>query len=50
MSSKRVVVVGAGLAGLAAASRLIRSGVKDVVILEAADRSVGRLVVSFSMS
>jgi polyamine oxidase len=38
----RVVVVGAGIAGLAAASRLRRAGI-DCVVLEARDRIGGRL-------
>jgi monoamine oxidase len=38
----RVVVVGAGIAGLAAASRLRRAGI-PCVVLEARDRVGGRL-------
>lgn len=38
----RVIVVGAGIAGLAAASRLRRAGI-DYVVLEARDRIGGRL-------
>lgn len=41
MSESTVVVVGAGLAGLAAATRLDQAGV-DVVVLEARDRVGGR--------
>lgn len=41
-TSTRVVVLGAGLAGLAAARLLVRRGVDDVVVLEARDRVGGR--------
>src|SRR3954453_16507492 len=37
MSSPRVVIVGAGFGGLAAAIELRRNGIEDVVILEKAD-------------
>jgi monoamine oxidase len=43
MASPRVVIVGAGAAGLAAASRLFRSGLQRVTLLEAADRIGGRV-------
>lgn len=39
----RVVVVGAGLAGLSAAADLLRRGFKDIVVLEASERVGGRL-------
>ncbi|WP_030663317.1 protoporphyrinogen oxidase [Streptomyces cellulosae] len=42
-SSDRVVVVGAGIAGLAAAHRLLRRGV-GVTVLEASDRVGGKLL------
>lgn len=42
MSSTRVAVLGAGLAGLAAATRLVRGGY-DVTIYEARDRVGGRV-------
>jgi phytoene dehydrogenase-like protein len=43
MDKLRVVVVGAGAAGLAAAARLLECGVRNVVILEAEDRMGGRI-------
>uniref|UniRef100_A0A6G1S8Y2 Spermine oxidase n=1 Tax=Aceria tosichella TaxID=561515 RepID=A0A6G1S8Y2_9ACAR len=39
----QVVIIGAGLAGLAAAQRLHESGVDDVIILDALDRVGGRV-------
>ncbi|MYA12151.1 MAG: FAD-dependent oxidoreductase [Gemmatimonadetes bacterium] len=41
--SQRVVIVGAGVAGLAAATELRTNGVDDVVVLEARDRIGGRV-------
>ena len=38
MRRAKVVVIGAGIAGLSAASHLYKSGLSDVVILEASDR------------
>ncbi|XP_052859703.1 spermine oxidase-like [Anopheles cruzii] len=43
MANPRVVVVGAGAAGIAAASKLYQSGITNVTILEASDRYGGRL-------
>ncbi|MGX1366727.1 oxygen-dependent protoporphyrinogen oxidase [Streptomyces canus] len=43
MSGSQVVVVGAGIAGLAAAHRLVRSGAR-VTVLEASDRVGGKLL------
>ena len=43
MDKLRVVVVGAGAAGLAAAARLMERGVRNVFILEAEDRLGGRI-------
>ena len=40
--SAKVVIVGAGFAGLSAARELVKKGVKDVVVLEARDRVGGR--------
>ena len=42
MSRRRVVVVGAGIAGLAAAFRLLQARV-SILVLEAADRPGGRM-------
>lgn len=42
-SKTKVVVVGAGMAGLTAASKLVNSGVTDVVVLEAQDYIGGRI-------
>ena len=39
----RVIIVGGGIAGLAAAKRLIDSGIYDILILEATERVGGRL-------
>ncbi|XP_018406624.1 PREDICTED: spermine oxidase-like [Cyphomyrmex costatus] len=40
---RKIVIVGAGAAGIAAASRLLQRGVNDFVILEANDRIGGRI-------
>lgn len=42
-SSPKVIVVGAGIAGIAAADVLCREGFGDVVVLEATDRVGGRI-------
>ncbi|CAH2305332.1 spermine oxidase-like [Pelobates cultripes] len=39
----RVVIIGAGFAGLAAATTLVKHGFKDLVILEALERAGGRV-------
>nr|CAD7427041.1 unnamed protein product [Timema monikensis] len=39
----KVLIVGAGVAGVAAASRLLEKGISDIVILEAEDRIGGRV-------
>jgi spermine oxidase len=39
----KIVIIGAGAAGLAAASRLFKNGFKDVIVLEASDRIGGRI-------
>ena len=43
IKSKSVVVVGAGAAGLAAASRLYKHGLTDVTVVEASNRLGGRI-------
>lgn len=42
-TDERILVIGAGIAGLAAASELRASGFDDVVVLEARDRIGGRI-------
>lgn len=39
----KIVIVGAGASGIAAASRLLQRGISDFVILEANDRIGGRI-------
>lgn len=41
--SPRIIIVGAGISGLAAAERLLKHGYSNLVILEAADRIGGRI-------
>ena len=43
----RVVVVGAGLAGVAAVGALRAGGIRDVTLLEAQDRPGGRVQTAF---
>ncbi|XP_011183904.2 spermine oxidase [Zeugodacus cucurbitae] len=43
MKSKRVVIIGAGAAGVAAATRLLESGFENVLLLEAENRFGGRI-------
>lgn len=43
MSDKKVIVIGAGAAGISAAARLYENDIKDVVVLEAEDRIGGRI-------
>lgn len=40
---KKIVIIGAGAAGFAAASKLISAGFKNVLILEAENRIGGRI-------
>jgi len=42
-SKHNVIIIGAGMAGLSAACHLKKNNVKDVVVLEARDRTGGRL-------
>lgn len=39
----KVIIVGAGLSGLSAADHLIKNGVKEILVLEAANRYGGRI-------
>ncbi|XP_014205598.1 spermine oxidase-like isoform X2 [Copidosoma floridanum] len=49
MTDPKVLIIGAGAAGIAAASRLLDRGLKNLVILEAKDRIGGRVhTVKFS--
>ena len=43
MSDPRILIIGAGASGIAAACRLIQKGLKNVIILEAKDRIGGRI-------
>lgn len=42
-SSPRIVIVGAGASGIAAAAKLLENGFQNVLILEAEDRIGGRV-------
>lgn len=44
MQRKKVIIIGAGISGLKAASDLYRAGVTDILVLEARDRVGGRLL------
>lgn len=43
IETKKIIIVGAGAAGIAAASKLFENGFKHVTILEAENRIGGRL-------
>lgn len=43
MEKVEVVIIGAGLAGISAAVKLVESGIGNVVILEAENRTGGRI-------
>ena len=42
-SQLKILIIGAGAAGIAAASRLLEKGFQNVLILEAKDRIGGRI-------
>ena len=39
----KVAIIGAGMAGLSAANHLMENGIKDIVVVEARDRTGGRI-------
>ena len=39
----KVIIIGAGIAGLSAATKLLESGVNELIVIEARDRTGGRL-------
>ncbi|XP_055607205.1 spermine oxidase-like [Uranotaenia lowii] len=43
MSTNKIIIIGAGASGIAAASRLYESGFRNILILEATDRIGGRI-------
>lgn len=46
MNNFRVIIIGAGAAGIAAAARLLENNVRHILILEAEDRIGGRIFTS----
>lgn len=46
ISNQKIVIVGSGISGLAAAERLVKAGFQHVRILEATKRSGGRIKTS----
>ena len=42
-TERRIIVIGAGISGLAAAAQLYKSGFSNVVVLEASNRLGGRI-------
>lgn len=43
MKKSKVIIIGAGAAGIAAATKLLSNGVKDFLLLEAENRIGGRV-------
>lgn len=43
MENHKIIIIGAGLAGIACATKLLENGIKDFVILEAENRIGGRI-------
>lgn len=43
LGDHKVIIVGAGAAGIAAASRLVEKGLQNILILEAKNRIGGRI-------
>lgn len=43
MFNSRIIVIGSGAAGIAASSKLIENGFKNVMVLEAESRIGGRI-------
>ena len=46
----KVLIIGAGLAGLGAAQRLNDAGIKDFVVLEAQNKIGGRVLTSWQVT
>ena len=46
----KVLIIGAGLAGLGAAQRLYEAGMKDTIILEAQNKTGGRVLTSWQVT
>lgn len=42
-TEKRIIIIGAGVSGIAAASKLISNGFRHVILLEAENRIGGRI-------
>ena len=42
-TDKKIIIIGAGISGISAASKLIENGFKNVIILEAKNRIGGRI-------